>query len=256
MLAKYIALCEWRISNLVTGEYYCENIAGLMRESLRKIVENAPGLKNREEKAVQATVEGLVLSGIAMSYAGISRPASGLEHYFSHMWEMMCLDRGKPYELHGIQVGVGTLITLRLYDRVLRNLVPDRAAAEAFMANFSNEEWEAMIRRIFGKAAETVIAQEHAQFHKNDPARHAQRLNNILNGWEEIRRFMDEELPDTEHIAALMRDLGMPMTPADIDISDQDTQDAFIASRDIRDKYLTSSVLWDLGLLYKTQAMA
>ena len=51
-----------------------------------------------------------------------------------------------------------------------------------------------------------------------------------------------------------MKDLGMPMTPADIDISDEDTQDAFIASRDIRDKYLTSSMLWDLGVLYEMQA--
>ena len=225
-----------------------------MRESLRKVVENAPGLKTRYEKAVRATVEGLVLSGIAMSYAGISRPASGLEHYFSHLWEMMALDRGTPYELHGIQVGVGTLIVLRLYDRI-RHMTPDRKTAEEFMGKFSNEKWEAMIRRIFGKAAETVIAQEHAQFHKNDPQRHAQRLNNIISGWGEIQRFIAEELPDTEAIAALMRDLGMPMTPADIGVSDQDTQDAFIASRDIRDKYLTSSLLWDMGVLYGMRAM-
>ena len=252
MLAKYIATCEWRISHLVTGEYYCENIAGLMRESLRKIVENAPGLKNRDAKAVQATVEGLVLSGIAMSYAGISRPASGLEHYFSHLWEMMALDRGTPYELHGIQVGVGTLIVLRLYDEI-RKMTPDRQLAQDFIDHFSNEEWEAMIRRVFGKAAETVIQQEHAQFHKNDPARHARRLDNIISGWQEIRRFIAEELPETETIAALMRDLGMPMTHADIGISRQDTQDAFIASRDIRDKYLTSSMLWDMGVLYSMQ---
>ncbi|MBQ9196186.1 MAG: sn-glycerol-1-phosphate dehydrogenase [Clostridia bacterium] len=252
MLAKYIAQCEWRISNLVTGEYYCENIAGLMRESLRKVVENAAGLKNRDEKAVQATVEGLVLSGIAMSYAGISRPASGLEHYFSHLWEMMCLDRGKPYELHGIQVGVGTLITLKLYDYI-RTITPDRQLAEDFINQFSDEEWQRMIRRIFGKAAETVIQQEHEQFHKNDKARHAKRLDRIIDGWDEIQRFIAEELPETEQIAAMMRDLGMPMTPADIDISQEDTENAFIGSRDIRDKYLSSSMLWDLGLLYTTK---
>ena len=252
MLAKYIAQCEWRISNLVTGEYYCENIAGLMRESLRKVVENAAGLKNRDEKAVQATVEGLVLSGIAMSYAGISRPASGLEHYFSHLWEMMCLDRGKPYELHGIQVGVGTLITLKLYDYI-RTITPDRQLAEDFINQFSDEEWQRMIRRIFGKAAETVIQQEHEQFHKNDKARHAKRLDRIIDGWDEIQRFIAEELPETEQIAAMMRDLGMPMMPADIDISQEDTENAFIGSRDIRDKYLSSSMLWDLGLLYTTK---
>ena len=255
MLAKYIALCEWRISHLVTDEYYCENIAGLMRQSLRRIVENAPGLRDRDEKAVQATVEGLVLSGIAMSYAGISRPASGLEHYFSHLWEMMALDRGTPYELHGIQVGVGTLIVLRLYDEI-RKMTPDRQLAEDFMAHFSNDEWEAMIRRVFGKAAEAVIRQEHESYHKNDPERHARRLDRIVNGWPEIMRIIAEELPETETIASLMRSLdGMPMLPADIDISRQDTEDAFIASRDIRDKYLTSSMLWDMGLLYGMKAM-
>ena len=252
MLAKYIAICEWRISNLVTGEYYCENIADLMRKSLQKIVENADGLKNREPKAVQATVEGLVLSGVAMSYAQISRPASGLEHYFSHLWEMMALDRGTPYELHGIQVGVGTLLTLKLYDQI-RKLTPDRKTAEDFINNFSNEEWEAMIRKIFGKAAETVIHQEHTVFHKNDKARHAVRLNKIIDGWDEIQRFIAEELPETETIAAMMKKLGMPMVPADININREDTENAFIGSRDIRDKYLSSSMLWDMGLLYTTK---
>jgi len=40
----------------------------------------------------------------------------------------------------------------------------------------------------------------------------------------------------------------MPMTPADIDVSVQDTVDAFVGARDIRDKYLSCSFLWDLGL--------
>ena len=252
MLAKYIAICEWRISNMVTGEYYCENIANLMRASLKKIVDNAPGLKTRDEKAVQATVEGLVLSGVAMSYAGISRPASGLEHYFSHLWEMMALDRGTDYELHGIQVGVGTLITLKLYDDI-RNIKPSREVAEKFINEFTNEDWEKMIRKIFGQAAETVIKQEHAIFHKNDKDRHAVRLTKILEGWDDILRFIDEELPETEKIAALMKDLGMPMVPADIDINEEDTVNAFIGSRDIRDKYLSSTMLWDLGLLYTTK---
>jgi hypothetical protein len=41
---------------------------------------------------------------------------------------------------------------------------------------------------------------------------------------------------------------GMPMTPADIGVSDRDVIDAYIGSRDIRDKYLSCSVIWDLGM--------
>ena len=52
MIAKYVSICEWRISNLITGEYYCEDIAQLVRDSLKKCVDNAQGLLQREENAV------------------------------------------------------------------------------------------------------------------------------------------------------------------------------------------------------------
>ena len=38
MLAKYISIAEWRISNLINGEYYCETIAQLVRTALKKCV--------------------------------------------------------------------------------------------------------------------------------------------------------------------------------------------------------------------------
>lgn len=251
MLAKYIAVCEWQISNLVTGEYYCETIAQLMRNALARIVAAAPRLKDRDADAVQATVEGLILSGLAMAYAEISRPASGLEHYFSHLWEMMALDRGTPYELHGIQVGVGTLLTLRIYDWI-RTIRPDRAKAEAFMASFQDDAWQAQTREIFGKAAQAVIDAEHLQQHKNDPARQKAHFDRIEANWDEILRIIDAELPPTHEIEALMAHLEMPMVPADLGISQEDTRRAFIGSRDIRDKYLTSTMLWEMGLMYET----
>ena len=252
MLAKYVALCEWRLASLITGEYYCENIAQLMRTALRRIFDSAPKLAMRDPDAVQATVEGLVLSGIAMSYAGLSRPASGFEHYFSHLWEMMALERGQAFELHGIQVGVGTLQALRVYDQI-RELKPDREKALAFVRNFSREKWEDELRRIFGRTAEPVIALEYSTFHNNDSQEHAVRLERIVSGWDEILRIMEEELPETETIAALMRSLNMAMEPEDIGFTWQDTRDAFHAARDTRKKYLTSSMLWDLGVLYEME---
>lgn len=88
MVAKYISIAEWRISHLVTGEYYCEAVADLVRCALKKCVDNADGLLKREDTAVEAVFEGLIIGGIAMAYAGLSRPASGVEHYISHVWDM------------------------------------------------------------------------------------------------------------------------------------------------------------------------
>ena len=36
MLAKYISIAEWRIAHLITGEYYCEEVAQLIRSCLRR----------------------------------------------------------------------------------------------------------------------------------------------------------------------------------------------------------------------------
>ena len=75
MLAKYVAVCEWRYAHLVTGEYYCEEIANLVRTSLKKCIDHAEGLLAREDAAIEAVFEGLVISGITMYYAGVSRAA-------------------------------------------------------------------------------------------------------------------------------------------------------------------------------------
>ena len=102
MLAKYVSICEWRISNLINGEYYCEDIAQLVRDSLKKCVDNAEGLLNRDDNAVKSVFEGLIICGAAMKFAGLSRPASGIEHYLSHIWDMRGVEFGTPVEFHGI----------------------------------------------------------------------------------------------------------------------------------------------------------
>jgi glycerol-1-phosphate dehydrogenase [NAD(P)+] len=248
MVAKYVALCEWRISHIVTGEYYCEDVAGLMRAALRKLMAVSDRITSRDPDAIAAIAEGLVLAGIGMAYAQISRPASGLEHYFSHMWEMMALERGVPYDLHGIQVGVGTLLSMKIYRKLLSDGTrPDRQRAEAHMRAFDRAEWEAQVRRIFGKTADEIIAIED-KTRKNDPTRHARRLDNIIAHWDDILAIIREELPDYDWLYGVMAATGMPLTPADIDIPTGDVVNAFIGARDIRDKYLSCSLLWDMGL--------
>ncbi len=54
MIAKYVSICEWRLSNLINGEYYCEKVAALVRKTLTDCVADPKGLVNRDEKAVKA----------------------------------------------------------------------------------------------------------------------------------------------------------------------------------------------------------
>ena len=251
MLAKYVSICEWRISHIVYDDPYCEEIAGMVRACLKRIVDQADGLMKRDPAALKAVLEGLVISGISMAFAEISRPASGLEHYFSHIWEMRALQKGQPSDLHGIQVGVGTLLTLWIYEHMLNLEAIDTAKAERAMREFSPEKWERTMRDIFGPIAPSVLEIEK-KVGKNRPETQKRHLERIVAHWPEIRQIIREELPPRAQVYQLMKACGMPLTPGDLGLTRKDTIDALKGSREIRDKYLTSSLLWDLGLLGET----
>lgn len=247
MIAKYVSICEWRIAHLITGEYYSEDIAELVREALKRCVENAEGLLKREDQAVEAVFMGLVTSGLAMAYAGVSRPASGVEHYFSHIWDMRGLEFGTSVDLHGIQCGVGTLLAARLYEQI-RKIEPDKEKALAYAQSFDGEQWNEQLRSFLGKGAEAMIALEKKE-QKYNVDRHQERLEIILQNWDEILKIIEEELPTAAEIEKLLDTIGAPKTVAEMGIQEDQLHLTFKATKDIRDKYVLSRLAWDLGVI-------
>lgn len=247
MLAKYVSICEWRISHIITGEYYCEEVASLIRAAVKKCTDNAAGLLNRDENAVAAVFEGLILGGVAMNYADVSRPASGVEHYFSHLWDMRALEFGTNADFHGIQCAVGTLYATRIYEQ-LRQITPSRDKALAYAKNFDVQAHFDNLRAFLGKGADAMIALEKKEG-KYDLSKHAQRLDVILSHWDELLQIMDEELLRAVELEELLNMLGAPKNGHDLGIDDTLIPMTFRATKDIRDKYVLSRLCWDLGLL-------
>ena len=108
-LGKYTCLLDWKLSRIINDEYYCEEIAQMAETSLKTVRELAISgkVEERDPEAIASLTEALVMTGIAMAYAGNSRPASGCEHHMSHFWEMKALMNHLYPDLHGAQVGVG-----------------------------------------------------------------------------------------------------------------------------------------------------
>ncbi len=247
MIAKYVSICEWRIAQLVTGEYFCPQIAQLVRQALQRCIDNAQGLLHRDKAAVQAVFEGLVICGVAMNYAGLSRPASGVEHYISHVLDMRGVEFGTPVELHGIQCAIGTLIAVRLYEK-LKAVIPDREKALAYAAAFDYNAWAQTLHTLLGKGAQSMIALEEKE-KKYDLTAHKQRLEIILENWDAILKIINEELPASEQLKALLDTIGAPSSLAQIGIDENLLPCIFSATKDIRDKYVLSRLAWDLGIL-------
>ena len=69
-----------------------------------------------------------------MALAGVSRPARGVEHYFSHVWDMRALEFGTKVDLHGIQCAIGTLYATKIYEYLL-SIKPNKQTAIKYVAS-------------------------------------------------------------------------------------------------------------------------
>ncbi len=119
VLAKPISTADWRFNHMVLGDYYCPLSVGIVADIEPLYIERPEGIRARAPEAMEALFQACLLTGVAMNIADTSAPASGGEHMISHVLDMMCAVYGGEHDMHGRQVGVGTILSAELYRRVL-----------------------------------------------------------------------------------------------------------------------------------------
>ena len=127
IISNYTAVMDWRLANRLQDVEFSEYASALSEMTAEILVDNANMVRPGLEESAWVVTKALMSSGVAMSIAGSSRPASGAEHLFSHQ-----LDRLSPNAaLHGHQVGVGSIMTAYLHggDRGIWRDIRDALAA-------------------------------------------------------------------------------------------------------------------------------
>ncbi len=243
---KCVSICDWKLSNIVNGEIFCEKIAATVLEAVERCRANIDGLLRRETEATQAVTEALVLCGLMMSYAKSSRPASGSEHNFGHIVEMMELFAGKEPSLHGEGVAVGSVLSCKLL-RGMLDITPDRAVAEASLAAWDEDFWLSEIKRLCPVGWEDVIKIEEVN-RKNKADTLLPRLEKTLAHWDEICDAIRLYIPSPDEMAGDLRAAGAPTTPSELGLDEDHFRDALRYARDMRYRYSVLQMIHDLGL--------
>jgi len=119
VLAKPVSMTDWKLNQLLFEEYYCATCAQLIRTLEPAYMTHPEAIRAREPHAIEALFQALIYSGVSMTMAGTSFPASGGEHMISHVLDMTAAIHGVPHDYHGRQVGLGTIFACALYERVL-----------------------------------------------------------------------------------------------------------------------------------------
>lgn len=201
MISKYIALIDWQVSHLVTGEVYCPRVAELTRTAVDRLMTMADRVTLEDEETAAAVLESLLMTGIAMSFTRTSRPGSGTEHILAHYWECIELLEGKIPNFHGEDVGVATLLTLREYEAL--------ASRETVTAHPEVNDWDA-VYRAYGPLAGDV-----RKLNTPDTITDGIEPRVIEEKWPEIRAIV-RSVPDYDACYRAMKAAGCKTTIAEI----------------------------------------
>ncbi|MFJ7423599.1 iron-containing alcohol dehydrogenase family protein [Streptomyces uncialis] len=102
-------VADWELAHRQTGESI-DGLAAAMARQAGEAVLRHPGSVG-DDAFLQVLAEGLVLTGISMSVAGDSRPASGACHEINHAFDLLFPKRAAS---HGEQVGLGAAFAMHL----------------------------------------------------------------------------------------------------------------------------------------------
>lgn len=205
MVGKYVGLIDWQVSHLLTGEYYCENVANLTRSATDKIMSIADKILSRDESASKEVFKALLLTGIGMAFTKTSRPASGTEHILSHYWECMKLIDGHLSDFHGKKVGVATLLIMEEYEKL--------AQLEHVKAKKEIPDW-ADIYQNYG-----VLADEVKKLNTPDTITDEIEPKQIEENWQTIRKIV-QSVPSKAEILSAMKRAGCATTVGEIAVTE------------------------------------
>lgn len=249
LLGKITAGADWILADALDIEPIDKRAWPLVQDSLRDWTAQPDKIRLGDRQAVGQLFEGLIMAGVAMQISASSRPASGSEHRFSHLWEMDALERGHPPVPHGFKVGVGSIAAAALYERVLlRDMA--QLDIDALCARWpSREQMARDVRALHTPpvVAENAVAESLAKYITPDQLR--ARLHLLQQRWPQIRPKLQAQLMTADEIRAKLHAAGCPTDPAAIGVALEHVRASYTLARTIRARYSVLDLVNETGIL-------
>ena len=239
LFAKVPAGADWIIADGLGVEPIDDLAFSIVQDGLQDALSDPIGARNGEEQALSRLIEGLLLGGFAMqAYPKSSRPASGAEHQFSHLWNMQhrVMENGVTPS-HGFQVSIGTLVSLAFYEELMKSDMKslDIEACVAVWPSLEEAE-EKAIEMFKGTDFPMIGATEiKAKYVSKDELR--EQLSRLVENWDVIKERLAKQLVTVDEAVRRLDAVGAPTKPEQIGISRARLRDSIIEAQHIRRRF-------------------
>jgi glycerol-1-phosphate dehydrogenase [NAD(P)+] len=259
LAGKIIAGTDWLIADAVCG--LDKTVPGVLaiepkawdmvQSSLHENLKRSITAFKGDNEALKILFESLAVTGFALQYMKNSRPVSGCEHMWSHVWEMENLSLNGIPVTHGHKVAMGTLAAAAFTECLFAS---EEAPAPAGGWP-SPEEREAEVKKAFAglNPLAGTAAEKTAREKLLDRDNAARITGMIRDNWKTIRKKTLEKLPPYEKLRGLLAESGCPVRPEEINLSREKVIADAGKSQMIRVRYTVLDLAWDLGIFGEVQ---
>ncbi len=208
--ARAVCNADWRLANFFLGTHFCPFPYELTEKVQKNLFAVALKIAQRERSAFQIFSDAILVSGYSMTLLdGETSPSSGAEHVLSHFWDFLTHHRRLPKNLHGIQVGIGTLIMLAFYEAFKQlnpiSLHPERIVKQRKSLVQLMEENQ----RLYGDAAVRFNQILEKKYRSDEEIVH--RVQRVRMEWKFLWEILDPYLTPYEEVKQTFVDVGFPI---------------------------------------------
>jgi glycerol-1-phosphate dehydrogenase [NAD(P)+] len=219
LLAKVTAGADWIVADALGIEPIDATAWELVQVPLLEALADPAGVRRGDVGAVGKLTEGLMMGGFAMQWTKTSRPASGAEHQFSHLWDMQHHTHEGRTPSHGFKVAVGTLAVAEMY-QCLMGMPLDQLDVDRVVETWpSPEAVEGTIRELLGEGELAEKARLEMAAKAITPGVLRERLTTLTRVWPALRERLKAHLPAVDELRAKLAAVGAPTRPEEIGIS-------------------------------------
>lgn len=237
LFAKVTAGADWILSHHLEVEEIEPTAWSIVQDGLHDALSEPENAAKGELQAIEQLTEGLILGGFAMQWAKSSRPASGAEHQFSHLWNMEHHTNNGQHVSHGFQVSIGMLAVTAFYEQALKT---DFSCLDIDMCCRNWKEPEIADRiagEMFADTDFPTIGVTETRAKYIDRKALAKQLELLKTRWNVIKQELEAQLIPFNEVKRRLKAVGAPIEPEQIGISRQRLRDSFIRAQYIRRRF-------------------
>ena len=248
LLAKVTAGADWIVADALGIEPIDATAWELVQVPLRDALADPAGVRAGDVAAVGKLTEGLMMGGFAMQWTKTSRPASGAEHQFSHLWDMQNHTHEGKSPSHGFKVAVGTLAVAEMYQCLMGMPLDQLDIDRAVEAWPSPEEVEGTIGELLGDGELAEKARVEMAAKAITPGVLRGRLETLRRVWPALRERLRAHLPAVEDLRAMLAAVGAPTAPEEIGISRERLRASYRQAYSIRRRFTVLDLAAQAGV--------